>query len=343
LRAPGAEERSVWNDAEAPEPPANLTATVKGAVIHRFCETFVPGEDAKSRLRTSFQEVVAQRQSELAGRLFEIDLDEAVKDLMPLAGNYLVSDVFKRVSRAGRLSNDDALSKVGNPQSQPGLWSELRFRLRRDLGILTGTIDKLLITPSQNGEGLDVEIIDFKTNRFPVAGKSGTKKAQRAVAAVRTESVTRRPADQLGQASFDFEAAEAAFDLEVVAQPELSIHDQVRMTGNDYLLQMQAYALALRELTVSTTTHTSLQKPLKIASLRATLHFLDPNIEVDVAPALLDRATCANAIDQAMKDIALLDGKLDVDNFPPLPATHCRMCKFLDLCPAGRDWLRQES
>ena len=48
LRAPGAEERGVWNDAEAPEPPANLTATLKGAVIHRFCETFCEGEPAES-------------------------------------------------------------------------------------------------------------------------------------------------------------------------------------------------------------------------------------------------------------------------------------------------------
>ena len=68
LRAPGAEERAVWNDAEAPEPPANLTATLKGAVIHRFCETFRAGDDAETRLRMSFDDVVSQRQSELAGR-----------------------------------------------------------------------------------------------------------------------------------------------------------------------------------------------------------------------------------------------------------------------------------
>jgi hypothetical protein len=42
----------------------------------------------------------------------------------------------------------------------------LRFRLRRPLGILTGTIDKLLIQPAAKGDGFDVEIIDFKNNRF---------------------------------------------------------------------------------------------------------------------------------------------------------------------------------
>jgi len=36
LHAPTGEESAVWNDAEAPEPPANLNATLRGAVIHRF-------------------------------------------------------------------------------------------------------------------------------------------------------------------------------------------------------------------------------------------------------------------------------------------------------------------
>ena len=51
------------------------------------------------------------------------------------------------------------------PGSEAGLWSELPFRLRRPLGILTGAIDKLLITKSSDDEGFDIEIIDFKTNR----------------------------------------------------------------------------------------------------------------------------------------------------------------------------------
>src|SRR5262249_39640163 len=59
LRTPGAEERAVWNDAEAPEPPANLTATLKGAVIHRFCETFREGDNAEQRLAASFDDVLS--------------------------------------------------------------------------------------------------------------------------------------------------------------------------------------------------------------------------------------------------------------------------------------------
>jgi hypothetical protein len=169
LRVAPAEEMAVWNDAEAPEPPANLTATLKGAVIHRFCETFVAGDEPEERLLASFEDVKRQRQAELAGRTFEIKTEEAVRDLMPLARNYLDSDVFKRVTAAHRVSDEIANSKFQTPNSKssfPGLWSELRFRLRRSAGILTGTIDKLLITPAAGGDGVDVEIIDFKTNRF---------------------------------------------------------------------------------------------------------------------------------------------------------------------------------
>ena len=141
----------MWNDAEAPEPPANLTATLKGAVIHRFCETFCEGDPAESRLRRSFEEVISQRQLELAGRVFEIDTDQAVSDLLPLAQHYLASDVFARVTHAGKINSGNPQCAIRKPQSSPGLWSELRFRLRRPLGILTGTIDKLLITPAPNG------------------------------------------------------------------------------------------------------------------------------------------------------------------------------------------------
>jgi hypothetical protein len=109
---------------------------------------------------------------------------------------------------------------------------------------------------------------------------------------------------------------------------------------------MQAYALALRELLMYRTGSSSdrvkdstSEQPLKINTLRATLHFIDPNIEISLPAALLDEETCARAIDDAMLSIATLDGTLDADLFPPLPATHCRICNFLELCPAGREWL----
>jgi ATP-dependent helicase/nuclease subunit A len=353
LRAPGAEELSAWNDAEAPEPPANLTATLKGAVIHRFCETFADGDDAEKRLLASFEDVTRQRQAELAGRVFEIETEQAVRDLMPLAQNYLASDVFKRVTAAHRVSNETVNSKFQIQNSKvvsSGLWSELRFRLRRSSGVLTGTIDKLLITPAANGDGFDVEIIDFKTNRFR-AQKGKPEKGSR-MAVVATTSIGAPGVIESGarsaQGLFDFESQQAEGPL---SAPLVSLEQQIDGTARDYQLQMQAYALALRELLgYRTGSGSDRVRPfpespsageLKINTVRATLHFIDPNVEKSVSSTLLEPETCARAIDEAMMAIASLDGTLDAEAFPPLPATHCRMCKFRDLCVAGQDWLKQ--
>ncbi len=342
LRTPGAEELAAWNDAEAPEPPANLTATLKGAVIHRFCETFSVGDDAEERLRASFEDVTRQRQAELAGRVFEIDTDQAVRDLMPLAQNYLASGVFKRVTAAHGLSDETPKAKFQIPNSRvsaPGLWSELRFRLRRRLGILTGTIDKLLITPVANGDGVDVEIIDFKTNRFRAPkGKSENQSVSAAPATAGTGVTGSR--SQPAQALFDFESKQAEASP---ATPAVSLAEQIDGTARDYQLQMQAYALALRELLYGTARSSERVEGsvgLKINTLRATLHFIDPNVEISVSSTLLAPEPCARAIDDAMLAIASLDSTLDAEAFPTLPATHCRICNFRDLCPTGRDWLR---
>jgi ATP-dependent helicase/nuclease subunit A len=362
LKTPGAEERAVWNDAEAPEPPANLTATLKGAVIHRFCETFVAGDDPETCLRTSFTEVRSKRQAELTGRAFEIDPEQAVRDLLPLAENYLASEVFQRVTAADRIDGESDNSQFANrnPQSGPGLWSELRFRLRRPLGILTGTIDKLLITPAANGQGVDIEIIDFKTNRFRAQPKARGQRSQTAAAAAVTSSepVTAKlpaePGSKPAQGFFNFEAVSEEVSAHVTGSdvlPEASIEEQIQTVAHDYQLQMQSYALALRELLkyrtgsgsdrVNKSKDTPLDKELN--TLRATLHFIDPKIEISLPVGLLEHEVCAAAIDEAMLAIATLDGTLDANQFPPLPATHCRICNFLELCPAGREWLKVQN
>jgi hypothetical protein len=212
------------------------------------------------------------------------------------------------------------------------------------LGILTGTIDKLLITPSAKGGGFDVEIIDFKTNRFRSPAKPSSEQP-RTIAAVATTVPAPKPAPGTGigsqpaQALFNFETAREEVPAQVVttvdvstSEPELSIAAQAEAIARDYQLQMQSYALALREL---------LPSDARINSLRATLHFIDPNIEISLSAVLLDQEMCARAIDDAMLSISALDGTLDADLFPPLPAAHCRICNFQELCPAGRDWLRE--
>jgi ATP-dependent exoDNAse (exonuclease V) beta subunit len=342
LRTPGKEERAVWNDAEAPEPPANLTATLKGAVIHRFCEMFREGDNVEARLTASFEDVLSQRQAELIGRTFDINKEEAVRALLPLAENYLASDVFRRIVAAQTFAESAPIPnskfQIRNPYSAPGLWSELRFRLRRPNGILTGTIDKLLITPATNGEGVDVEIIDFKTNRFSLPARRSQTDVRTPIAAraALVEIRVKNSTNPIGQGLLNFESVAEEVVTEDVDTPDnevvdASINDQVERVANDYRLQMQGYALALREL---------LPADLSIQTLRATLHFIEPQIEFSLPAFLLEEVICARNVDEAMTRIALLEGTLDADQFPPLPAAHCRTCNFLEMCPAGKEWLR---
>jgi ATP-dependent helicase/nuclease subunit A len=329
LHAPSAEAIATWNDAEAPEPPANLTATLKGAVIHRFCETFRSGDDSRECLRQSFQDVTAARQAELAERWLEIDTDKVIKDLLPLAENYLASPVFHRVEAARRMALSTPESPiVSRPGSEAGLWSELPFRLRRPTGILTGAIDKLLLTKASDRDGFDIEIIDFKTNRLPrkQAPDSLTAGGTDAVERPRAASLRAKGARAIEQIAFDFSAAATPIKTESDTE---SIDAAIQRVAFDYQLQMQAYALAVRELMP-----TLLNGGRRV---KVTLHFLDPNVEFHLPDDLLDPAACERAIDEAMREIV---AAREPEHFPVHPATHCRMCNFLDLCAAGREWLR---
>lgn len=291
----------MWNDAEAPEPPANLTATLRGAVIHRFCEKFVEGDDLHECLKGSFEDVLRQRAAELGDRISEIDPEKALRDLLPLAKNYVGSKVRERIESARALANHALLIT----HHALGVFSERRFRLRRPLGILTGTIDKLLVFPAANGEGFRVEIIDFKTNRF--SGRRGSGVAGKA---------------DRGQLAFEFlqPANEARVDR------DLLIRAEVEAAAADYRVQMQAYALAACDL-IS-----------EVAGVRVTLHFLDPDVEVCLPDELLGRDVCARAIDETM--LALVSST-SPESFPSNPAEHCRICSFVGLCPPGSRWLAE--
>jgi len=292
LQLPSADELAVWNNADAPEPPSNLTATLKGAVIHRFCERYTSDQNAEEVLRQSFEEVVRLRQAQLADRLVEINFETAIRDLLPLAKNYLASDVFRRVEAVPRVAGS------ARPAGETGLWSELSFRLRRPLGILYGVIDKLLVTDTQ------IEILDFKTNR------------------IRPANTDELPPEPPSKTQFLFDFAEKAADAKT------RIDAALRTTSEDYELQMQAYALAVRELLPS----------LADAKIYVTLHFLEPNVEVHLADELLAPAQCQAAIDAAMLRIV---SSADPADFPVKPAPHCRACNFLRLCSAGKEWVRE--
>lgn len=331
LRVPSVDELAVWNNAEAPEPPANLNATLKGAVIHRFCETYSPGDEPEERLKQSFADVIRARQAQLADRLEDINEAEALKELWPLAQNYLVSTVFSRAEAIRRVGGAKAHQQPG---AGAGLWSELSFRLRRPWGMLTGTIDKLLISQAAAGDGFEIEIIDFKTNRM---SPPATLKRDVTVNQVvdepppLTSSVLKGKRSRAhakavaNQFAFEFSEAKPQEAVAVDFEPGSSIAEQVRVAASDYELQMQAYALAVYELMpelIKTSTH-----------IRATLHFLHPNVEWTLAPEMLTPEACAVSLDEAMQQIIYSCGPED---FPVRPARHCGMCNFLRICYAGR-------
>jgi len=308
LQLPSADQMAIWNNAEAPEPPANLTATLKGSVIHRFCERYTPDQSAEECLQQSFEDVLRLRQAQLSDRFIEIDRDAAIKALLPLAENYLASDVYRRVEAAPKIAEQNS----PRPAGQDGLWSEVGFRLRRPLGVLFGIIDKLLITHSAAGEP-EIEIIDFKTNRIAYEKSDIVHEPQ--TPRIRTP--------QGGQFAFDFEAAPAPKPI----NRHPSLEDALKIAAEDYQLQMQSYALAVRELLPS----------LAGASVRVTLHFLDPNVEVHLADELLEPARVEEAVDEGMqRSIFSADPRL----FPVKTAPHCRMCNFLRVCEAGKQWVR---
>jgi ATP-dependent exoDNAse (exonuclease V) beta subunit len=255
-------------------------------------------------LQESFEEVLRLRQAQLSDRFVEIDHEAAIRAMLPLAKNYLNSDVYKRVAAVPKIAEHYS----PRPAGADGLWSELSFRLRRRLGVLNGVIDKLLITNSQ------IEIIDFKTNRI-VYDKSETP---------RELPAPRSRAPKGGQFAFDFED-------EPPPQPvnrHPSLDDALKTAAEDYQLQMQAYALAVRELLPS----------LKSAKVRVTLHFLDPNVEVHLADDLLAPVRCEQAVDEGMQGTIFSS---DPANFPVKTAPHCRMCNFLSVCEAGKKWVQE--
>jgi len=113
----------VWNDAEAPEPPANLTATLKGAVIHRFAKRFAKAT-RRGSLARKFRACPVDAARAVGGQGIGIDDATAVADLLPLAQNYLASEVFRRVQDAARINIEEnsqfAIRNAGSPAGQPG-------------------------------------------------------------------------------------------------------------------------------------------------------------------------------------------------------------------------------
>jgi ATP-dependent exoDNAse (exonuclease V) beta subunit len=293
LHTPSIDKLDVWNNSEAPEPPANLTATLRGAVVHRFCEAFETGMDPTECLTASFDSIVTERGAGIGERIDTEQRKASIATMLPLAENYLKSNVFARIEAARESSRNGSATRI---------LSEQEFVLRRPLGSLSGTIDKMVVTPAIEFDGVDVEIIDFKTDRFPKRKLS----ARRSV---------KKGSDN-----------PALFDLAVKSESDSLIVEHVAEAVFDYELQMQAYALAVRELIPN------------VNKLSVTIHFLDPNIEESLPPEALRYDVCSISVDDAMTHLL----SSAPDNYPTRTAEHCRFCNFREICVAGQEWFRSQ-
>ena len=133
----------------------------------------------------------------------------------------------------------------------------------------------------------------------------------------------RRSISKLDQVQFAFEFEQTSSSD--IRHPSESIANAVERVALDYKLQMQAYALAVRQLIPA----------LAASQIQVTLHFLEPNFEYHLPQEFLEPEACTKAIDSAMQSIA---SSSVPEQFPPQPENHCRMCNFLIVCQAGRDW-----
>jgi ATP-dependent exoDNAse (exonuclease V) beta subunit len=166
LRLPGSGTAVSRDAAERPDHESRMPASLRGLVIHRFCETYVEGDELDARLGRAFDDVRATRGDAYADVFATLDRDAACRSLRRLARNYVASGMRMRVEE--RLAAGTRL-----PDGQHEfVRSEVAFTLRVPEAYVHGTIDKLLLTPLPSGR-VRVSIVDFKTAPLPPANGDG--------------------------------------------------------------------------------------------------------------------------------------------------------------------------
>ncbi len=153
----GAERRPV-EDAERPEGPARLSPAIRGLIVHKLCEDLQPEDTDDRALRAALQRAVAALRAE--GRLEGVMLDDKaiLHDVWWLAKRYAESNFRKEIDAVQRQARE--LS------SGYEVWSERVFTIRCGAALVTGAMDKVLITPHRSGRGVTAHVVDFKTNAF---------------------------------------------------------------------------------------------------------------------------------------------------------------------------------
>jgi ATP-dependent exoDNAse (exonuclease V) beta subunit len=283
-------------------PRENMSAMLRGSVIHRFCENYTASANIDDCLRVSLSEVRRERHQWLKELESDFDEDVTIRSLRRLARNFAGSQMFRRLDGMHRSSMHP--NRLDDQVGDSVTFSEHTFVLRRRSVMLSGTIDKLVLTRSAGRSGLDAEIIDFKTDRLR-PGNEGS---------VQTDS---RAFD--GMLPFE--------NPETTGQHGL-IHAEVERLANTYLVQMQSYAIAARLLVPD------------VGNVSATLHFLDRDFEHKVPAEYLEIGACGSAIDRTTEKLASCT---EIDDFAPAAGDHCQHCGYRNVCSTGQVFMREHS
>jgi ATP-dependent helicase/nuclease subunit A len=154
----GGQMRRLAGDTERPEVENRLSPSLRGLIIHRLCEELKHEDQSETAVRAALRQVVAMLRAE--GELEEITLAEEtiIQEVWPLAWRYAKSKI--------RVQMDEVQARAQQQQDHYEVWSEREFIVRCDPALVTGVIDKVLITPHPSGEGVTARVVDFKTNFF---------------------------------------------------------------------------------------------------------------------------------------------------------------------------------
>ncbi|HQR39053.1 MAG TPA: 3'-5' exonuclease, partial [Blastocatellia bacterium] len=153
------------DDGEREAPDGRLPASLRGLVVHRFCETYTNADDVTECALASLRDVVAERGDVYEDVLATYDEDAALAEVLPFARNYVASALRARIESA---APGDVLSELG-------------FRVDLEHGTISGAIDKLVI--ERDGPFARAVVIDFKTGGAHADGDFDVQMQAYAVAA----------------------------------------------------------------------------------------------------------------------------------------------------------------
>ncbi len=151
-------ERRPVEDTERPEGPARLSPAIRGLIVHKLCEDLQPEDEGDQALRAALRRAVASLRAD--GRLENVTLDDEaiLHDVWWLARRYAGSELRKEI--------DEVQRRARELSSGYEVWSERVFTIRCGAALVTGAMDKVLITPHRSGRGVTAHVVDFKTNLF---------------------------------------------------------------------------------------------------------------------------------------------------------------------------------